>query len=42
VILTRSDNHPNAATDNSHPDCRAILIQIVGVPQRYGKEFDMS
>jgi hypothetical protein len=27
--VSRRDNHPHAATDNPHPDCRAPLIQIV-------------
>src|ERR1700739_4172834 len=26
-----SDNHPNAATPDSHPDCRCLLIQIAAL-----------
>jgi hypothetical protein len=29
ALLSRRVNHPNAATDNLHPDCRALLILIV-------------
>jgi hypothetical protein len=29
ALLSRRVNHPNAATDNLHLDCRALLILIV-------------
>ncbi|MGJ0393571.1 MAG: hypothetical protein ACR650_12680, partial [Methylocystis sp.] len=29
VLLSLRDNHPNTATGTSHPDCRALLTQIV-------------
>jgi hypothetical protein len=31
AFVTRSDNHQIAATGDSHPDCRSLLIQIVAL-----------
>ncbi|MCB4825639.1 transposase, partial [Roseicella aerolata] len=39
AYLSRRDNHPAAATTDSHPDCRAARIQIVAPqPEEVGFE----
>jgi hypothetical protein len=35
--VSRRDNHPPAATDNPHPDCRGPLILIVAPYAREGE-----
>jgi len=35
--LSRRDNHLDTATENSHPVCRALLIQIVALYPSFGE-----